>query len=379
MSFPLSRLFVRKQYEYQKVTKDASETLRSTMNVQEISVFLLEKIVDTVQILNGWLMLYDRRAEEFETVTSHGLPRGAHFGFKFRPYSYLVEYLKNERREFWFDNLHKSAHRRGIDRKDWEKIERLGAKLVFPLMGKNELIGMLFLGEKRTEDTYNQEDMELISTLCNQAAISIESSLLYNELHDNNLNTVRSLATALEAKDEYTRGHSERVAEYAREIAIKMDLPARDTHILHEIGLLHDVGKIGVREAVLNKPGKLTKAEFNHVRQHAILGEKILSSIESLKEGLPIVRHHHEWLNGSGYPDGLSQINMPLSARILAVADAFDAMVTKRPYRPAMTVKEAIQELKKGTCSQFDPHVVRAFIAVLARKTTTSSRRRKSA
>lgn len=361
------------------MTKEASETLRSIANPQDIATFLLEKIVNTVQITIGWTMLYNRRVGQFEVVASHGWPPDTHFALTFRPYSYLVEYLKNEKQEMWFDALHKSAHRRGVDRKDLRKIEKFGAKVLFPLMGKNELVGMVFLGEKRSGDTYNQDDIELVSTLCNQAALSIESSLLYQELQDNNINTVRSLATALEAKDEYTRGHSERVAEYAREIAVEMDIPAKDIHLLHEISLLHDVGKIGVSEAILNKPSKLTRTEFNHVRKHAIIGEKILSSIESLKEGLPIVRHHHEWVNGSGYPDRLSQTNMPVSARILAVADAFDAMVTKRPYRPAMTAKKAIQELKKGARIQFDPDVVRAFVAVLARKRDTISRCSKSA
>jgi HD-GYP domain-containing protein (c-di-GMP phosphodiesterase class II) len=132
------------------------------------------------------------------------------------------------------------------------------------------------------------------------------------------------------------------------------------------------VGKIGVSEQILNKKSKLTSAEFAHIQSHTITGEKILSTIESIRDGLSTVRHHHERLNGDGYPDGLSEVNIPLAARILAVADAYDAMTTKRPYRNAMTNREAIEELKSHAGKQFDPRVVRAFLAVvISRKANT--------
>ena len=191
---------------------------------------------------------------------------------------------------------------------------------------------------------------------------------MYEDLQVSYLNTVKSLVAALEAKDEYTKGHSERVAGYARAIAIEMNLNDKEAQLLYEVSLLHDVGKIGVSEQVLNKKSKLSKAELAHIQSHTITGEKILSSVESIREGLSAVRHHHEQLNGKGYPDGLSEVSIPLNARILAVADAYDAMTTKRSYRNAMTNREAIEELKDHAGQQFDPKVVRAFISYIVKK-----------
>lgn len=364
----VDKTFFKKRYEYQQVMKSASETLRSAVNPLRISSFLLDTVVDTLQVAKGWLMLFDRQSEHYIVTSAHELPEEMQFTLKFSKGSRLTEYLVHKGQPVWLDDPDKKALRRRVDEEERKQIEELGTSLVVPLRGKSELVGMLFLGEKKSGDIYNQDDIELLAALCNQAAISIENSRLYDELQASYLNTVRSLAAALEAKDEYTRGHSERVAKYARDIAREMGLSAGEAQLLYEVSLLHDVGKIGISEEILNKPTKLSKKEFDTVRDHSATGEKILSSIESLREGLPTIRHHHERLNGGGYPDGLSETDIPLPARILAVADAFDAMTTKRPYRPAMTAREAIVELKKFSCHQFDPHVVRAFLAVLSRQ-----------
>ena len=215
------------------------------------------------------------------------------------------------------------------------------------------------------------------------------------------LNSITSLAYALEAKDKYTSGHSQRVTETAVAIARELGMSEESIEKIRLAGLVHDVGKIGLRESVLNKPGRLTDEEYRHVMSHCEIGERILSPVVEDEEILRMVRHHHERYDGSGYPDGLSGEDIPegtrilavadaytnisgnstkkeqlsQGARILAVADAYDAMTSDRPYRQAMSPQSACAELERGKAKQFDPVMVDAFLTIMHR--TTDYRYRK--
>jgi HD-GYP domain-containing protein (c-di-GMP phosphodiesterase class II) len=177
---------------------------------------------------------------------------------------------------------------------------------------------------------------------------------------------IYSLAFALEAKDFYTRGHSERVAEYSRLVGKRMGLKSQELEELKLAALFHDVGKIGVRLSILHKNEKLDEGEFNHIKKHPSVGAEIISSISSFSKLAPYVRHHHEWWNGKGYPDGLKQEEIPLFSRIISVADAFDALVTERSYKKGMTKEEAIAILKEESGEKFDPHVVAQLIQAVS-------------
>ncbi len=176
---------------------------------------------------------------------------------------------------------------------------------------------------------------------------------------------MKALAQAIEAKDPYTHGHSARVMEYAVQIAQKFGLPEEEIESLRYAAILHDIGKIGVRGIVLNNPNGLTGEEYDEIKKHPLVGEGIIKPIELLQPIKPFIRHHHEWYNGKGYPDGLSGKDIPLGARILAVADAYDAMKSDRPYRKALTEETAIQELKRGSGTQFEPKLVEVFLEIL--------------
>jgi len=197
----------------------------------------------------------------------------------------------------------------------------------------------------------------------------IKSLLRMKELHDD-LDTSESilfsLAEALEAKDIYTRGHSERVSKYSVQIATLMNLPTKDIEIIKKGGLLHDIGKIGVREDILLKPGRLTDEEMEHVRSHPKRGFEICQRLKSLEDALTCIRFHHERYDGGGYPDGLKGDQIPLYGQILAVADSFDAMTTNRPYRKALSTATAIKifedEINSG---QWNPDIVRIFLKSL--------------
>lgn len=173
--------------------------------------------------------------------------------------------------------------------------------------------------------------------------------------------TLEALARALEARDVYTEGHSRRTAAYAAAVADAMGLPADERSAIERAGLLHDLGKIGVRDAVLLKEGSLTPEEEGQMRLHPELGGRILAGISFLRDASALARHHHERFDGKGYPDGLAGEAIPLGARILAVADALDAMTTDRPYRRALSGDEAVARLRQGAGSQFDPDVVAAL------------------
>jgi putative nucleotidyltransferase with HDIG domain len=195
--------------------------------------------------------------------------------------------------------------------------------------------------------------------------ISRQTFMNYMKLRGAYINTVWALVQALEAKDPYTRGHSERVAQYAEAIAGELKLPEKTMETLRYAALLHDIGKIGIARKILNKPGRLNDEEFKRIKAHPEIGAEIIGNIDFLKEAVPAVYHHHEHLNGRGYADGLSGEGIPLLARIMTVADSFDAMTSTRSYRPAMTTEEAITELVACSGRQFDETVVDAFILAM--------------
>jgi putative nucleotidyltransferase with HDIG domain len=175
------------------------------------------------------------------------------------------------------------------------------------------------------------------------------------------LNTVQSLVHTLEAKDKCTEGHSKRVAILATLLAKRLGFSDQNVEKLRLAGILHDIGKIGIREACLNKPGKLSDDEYSEVKAHPLISERILKPIDELQEILPEIIHHHERYDGNGYPYGLRCEEIPLKARILAMADCFDAMTSDRPYRAALTTDEAMEEVRKNTGKQFDPQLVSVF------------------
>lgn len=188
---------------------------------------------------------------------------------------------------------------------------------------------------------------------------------VYMKLKSTYVDTVSALVQALEAKDPYTRGHSERVAQYADMIARELKLPDEKIEILRYAALLHDIGKIGIARKVLNKPGRLTNDEFKRIKKHPEIGAGIIGDIDFLESAIPAVFYHHERLNGTGYAKGLSGERIPLLARIMTVADSFDAMTSTRSYRPAMSPAEAAAELVACSGSQFDGTIVEAFVAAL--------------
>ncbi|MQY52865.1 MAG: HD domain-containing protein, partial [Firmicutes bacterium] len=231
-----------------------------------------------------------------------------------------------------------------------------------PLKVKERTIGVMEVMNKRGDRTFTERDMVLFKPLSAQAAVAIERAKLYEDLEDMYISTVKSLAAAIDAKDPYTRGHSERVTRFAMLIAKELGLDDKTQRDVQLCGLLHDVGKIGVPISVLRKKDKLTDEDWKHIRRHPVLGAEIISPIAQLKELIPNIRHHHERYDGKGYPDKLKGEDIPLISRILAVADTFDALTSERPYRSGLADKAALEEMEVVKGTQLDPACVEVFV-----------------
>ncbi len=238
-----------------------------------------------------------------------------------------------------------------------------------PIVIKQKLNGVVFTGPKINREDYTPYDLDMLQFICNSAGVGLENARLFKELQATYLTTVRTLVSIIEAKDSYTKGHTERVAEYALGIAEKMSLSKEQQRRIAFGAVLHDIGKLGVLENVLNKAEKLDDKEWEILKAHPEVGANIIENMEFLVGTAELVRYHHESYDGSGYPDGLKGEEIPIGARIISVADSFDAMTTDRPYRKALGWEKALETIKSSAGIQFDPDVVGKFVELVEDRT----------
>jgi HD-GYP domain-containing protein (c-di-GMP phosphodiesterase class II) len=236
--------------------------------------------------------------------------------------------------------------------------------LAVPLKVGSRLIGYFEI-RAQGEGDFSPSDQRVLQVLASQAAIAIENARLFESTQQTYYETIRGLAQALEARDSYTKGHSERVTRYSLAIADRLGLDPANRKVLHYAGLLHDIGKIGIADSILHKRLDLSDEEWQSIRNHPLFGDTILGPIRFLSDAQKVVLRHHERYDGSGYPGNLRGEEIPLEARIIAVADAYDAMTSDRPYRQALAHEVALAEVVKASGQQFDPRVVEAFVAVV--------------
>jgi HD-GYP domain-containing protein (c-di-GMP phosphodiesterase class II) len=243
-----------------------------------------------------------------------------------------------------------------------------------PLMVKDEIIGTISVVNKIDDSQFNLDEMEMLSTIAAQASISIKNATLYDEQQQTYLNTIQALVSAIEASDSYTKGHSERVTRYSLEIGRRLNLSADRMQILERAAILHDIGKIGVDLSLLHKEGKLTPQDIRDLQQHPSIGMHILEPIDFLHDVRVCIGQHHERFDGMGYPNRIKKNELLLEARILAIADSFDAMTSDRPYRKALSLDIAVAELHDNAGSQFDPEIVNVFSRAIEEGTFFRSR-----
>jgi len=271
----------------------------------------------------------------------------------------------------------------------------IGSLLCLPLLSKEKIVGALTLARIVGQKPFRQSHLQLLSTLCNHLAVAIENIRLFDKLNKQKqelevtckkleeqtvelsdkkqqlerayLEIIKTLALTVEARDPYTRGHSERASQFARQIALEMNLSQEMIEIIDIAARVHDIGKVIVSDGILLKPDVLTPSERAEVQRHPTQSVEILRFIDFLKDALPVIEHHHEHWDGKGYPRGLKEEQIPLGARVLAVADAYDALTSARPYRLAKSNRQAIKVLKEGAGTQWDPTIVKTLVNILRR------------
>lgn len=330
-------------------------------DVKDISNLIVEYTTDMLDTKMGSLMLINKNTNTLEIIAARGLSEEVIKTTQIHIGEGIAGLVAREGKTVYCEDIENDVR---FMRNSKVKYSSKSFVAV-PLKIKNKVIGVLNINSKRKGKQFSQMDIKLLDILANQAAVAIENIQLYKDMKGMYVGTIMTLAKAIDAKDSYTKGHSERVMKFAVEIAKEMKLPEKLVSNIEFAALIHDIGKIGVKDNVLDKPTRLSDAEYDIIKKHPVIGEQIIAPIEFLTNIAPLILYHHEHYDGSGYLEGLKGEEIPIGARILIVADAFEAMISERPYSRSMTREEASDELRDKSGSQFDPEVVKAFLRVL--------------
>jgi len=296
-------------------------------------------------------------------------------GLSFKKGESIAGVVMETRNPLMINDLEKDFFYKSVNKESYLK----NSFISVPLVIQQEAVGVLEVAQKKNNRLFAQKDLALLENVARVVAIAIKNSRLLEDIQEGYLRTITTLALIIDARDPYTKRHSENVTRYSLSIADEMRLPADQKEIIRRASLLHDIGKIAIRDDVLLKPGKLTDTEFEQIKTHSMWGEEIVKSLPFLKEVSALVRQHHERYDGRGYPDGKKGREIEIGARIMAVADTFDAMTTDRPYRKALTLAVASQELGKNKETQFDPEAVDCFLKILERDPGIAQRKQEPA
>lgn len=336
---------------------EMSRALGSTLVMDVLLESVLDSALRIFGVDSGYATLRNRETGNLELLACRGQEAGEVDEEALR--NSMSEWVIREGRPLIFNPPRESVAAQ-VD-----EVTGAIAALCVPLNSSEGVLGAITVGSHDPSFRFGSDDVRLLSTIANHVTIAVGNIELFSSLQDAYLATVRSLAAAVDAKDPFTRGHSDRVAAYAVAIAKELELSYDQQVALEMAAYLHDIGKIGVREEILLKPGKLSNAEMSLMRHHPLIGANILKPVGFPWPITPVVRHHHERWDGQGYPAGLRGEEIPFLARVLTVADSYEAMVSDRPYRRGRTSQEAMQELQVCAGAQFDEKIVDAFVRVL--------------
>jgi putative nucleotidyltransferase with HDIG domain len=350
----------KKIQEFSTIIK-VSKMISSTLNLKNLLKISMDLAKEVMKAEASSLMLLDEEKNELvfevalgekgEEIKEYRIPIGKGISGWVAKYGkpLLISDVSKDKRFF-----------KELDKKTKFKTRNI---LCVPLKMKDKILGVIEVINALGRECFSQDDVRFFEVIAGEIAVAIQNAKLFRDLEDLFFDTIKSLAQAIDARDPYTRGHSERVTRYSEIIAKEMNLSPKEREIIREAGLLHDIGKIGIRDGILLKPSHLTEEEFEQIKKHPDIGYNIVNSIRHLRHIVPGIRSHHERVDGGGYPDNLKGDEIPLYGRIICVADAFDAMTSDRPYRKGLSKEEAVKRIKNNVNSQFDPKVVKAFIS----------------
>ncbi|MFQ5787803.1 MAG: HD domain-containing phosphohydrolase [Thermodesulfobacteriota bacterium] len=336
---------------------EISKAITSVLDMDELLSLCLNEINEKLKVRHSSIMLIDTKKNQLVVKASQGYRSVQVLGKTQELGEGVAGRVIQEKKPILVKDIRYDNRFNKHERSDYKTKSFISA----PLLLGEKVLGVINIIDKVSDESFCETDVNLLSTIAGQVSIAVENSRLYKALEENCFNTVKFLAASLEAKDQYTSGHSQRVSEYSSAIANIMGVSDNDKNILLHASLLHDIGKIGISELIFNKPDHLNDAEYDTIKSHPVRGEEIIKPLGFLEEEVRHIRGHHESFDGSGYPDKLGGEDLPLLTKIITVADSFDAMTSERTYRPPRKTKEAILELKRMSGKQFDPDVVDAF------------------
>jgi len=340
---------------------EVAALINSSLDPSEIQQLAVETATRCVGADAASLLLLDPETQELYFETATGEKGGQLKEIRLKPGQGIAGWVARRGGALIIDDVRADKRfNADIDRTTGYETRSM---IVVPVASKERMLGVLQAINKK-DGCFTDDDLEMLETLANQVGTAIENALLYQEQRDTFLGIALAFAEALEKRDNYTGGHTRRVCEYSMAIGRHLELPEEQLEELRLSAILHDIGKIGVPDRVLQKPGKLEPEEYAEMNRHPVLGSEILEHVKSLRAMIGGVRHHHEKYDGSGYPDQKKGDEIPLIGRIIAVADAFDAMTSTRPYRNALSHETALNELTTFSGIQFDPRMVEAFMEV---------------
>ncbi|MBI3037692.1 GAF domain-containing protein [bacterium] len=358
------RLYLERRLDELSVLFEISQSLTSTLVIDEVLNSIVSFSMEMMHALRCELRLLDPTGLYLQVRASQGLSKSFLSSTPLKVGEGILGNVIAQKRPISVLDVKKDPRTKHLK---LVKRERLAGLLAVPILQRNKPIGVITVYTSKPRD-FTQKEIDLLSTFAMQASIAIENARIYAKLKEQYLSMVMALAAAIETKDAYTHGHSKQVMEYAIKIAKELGLAEEEIETIKYAGLLHDIGKIGVNEMILSKTEKLTAEELEKIKEHPKYGAFIMEQVDFLKNIVPLTLHHHEKFDGTGYPLGLKGDEIPLGARVLAIADTFESMIADRPYRKAIPLDKVLLEMRKVAGSQLDPNLVSVFLEILKRE-----------
>lgn len=358
----IDRAFLREGYNKRLVLETLRKRIADFIDRRELLSITLGTLMEVFPIERVIILLHRGDEGGYGVSLSAGLDHLKRRNILFGEDTVLIRFLRETKHGILRAEAEENPE---IDSGLVRDFDTLEVELCIPIVYGEELLGILALGRKSFNRLYSIEEIDILTRLGEKIGLGVENTRLVEETRRRFIATILSLLKAIGTRDAYTWKHCENVSEYAARVADRLGLSHELVEAIKIGGLLHDIGKIGIDDHILLKPDKLNEEEFDIIKRHPSIGSVILKPIGLHPMAHNGVLHHHESIDGNGYPDGLKGEEFTLAAKILAVVDNYDAMTTDRPYRPAMKKEEAIKELKKGRRQRFDENVIRTFFRIL--------------
>lgn len=351
-------------YEVLSTIDDINKSIEGLIDQNKICEVIVEKAVQLTECKRTAILIENKDNNYLETICSYGLSKKDILKCKLNFKEGICGQIFQNGEPILINNLEQLLSISDFENKKCSLCPICSPPFILlPLKSREKIIGLIAVSGKTKEKGFNSRDLKLLEMLSAQAGLGISNAILFKEREEMLLQAVSSLVEAIEAKDPYSSGHSRRVAYFAECLCKELGLSEQNAKGIVLSSLLHDVGKIGITDRILLKPGKLTEEERKVVEYHPLKGEAIVDHFTPMHDFVVGIRSHHERYDGKGYPDGLKGDEIPLPAKIIAIADAFDALTSNRPYRNAYTPDEAISIMIENKGTQFDPKLLDVFVS----------------